>query len=88
MKSKHYNPEDVVVSVDIGTTKVCVVAGIKNEHGKLEILGLGRVPCDGVIRGVVSNIEKTVKSIREAVQIVERQIKAKISPYSTAVAPR
>lgn len=86
MKSKHYNPEDVVVSVDIGTTKVCVVAGIKNEHGKLEILGLGRVPCDGVIRGVVSNIEKTVKSIREAVQIVERQIKAKIKTVHVGIA--
>ena len=86
MKSKHYNPEDVVVSVDIGTTKVCVVAGIKNEHGKLEILGLGRVPCDGVIRGVVSNIEKTVKSIREAVQIVERQIKAKIKIVHVGIA--
>lgn len=86
MKSKHYNPEDVVVSVDIGTTKVCVVAGIKNEHGKLEILGLGRVPCDGVIRGVVSNIEKTVKSIREAVQIVERQIKARIKTVHVGIA--
>ncbi len=86
MKSKHYNPEDVVVSVDIGTTKVCVVAGIKNEHGKLEILGLGRVPCDGVIRGVVSNIEKTVKSIREAVEIVERQIKAKIKIVHVGIA--
>ena len=86
MKSKHYNPEDVVVAVDIGTTKVCVVAGIQNEHGKLEILGLGRVPCDGVIRGVVSNIEKTVKSIREAVQIVERQIKAKVKIVHVGIA--
>ncbi len=86
MKSKNYKPEDVVVAVDIGTTKVCVVAGVQNEHGKLEILGLGRVPCDGVIRGVVSNIEKTVKAIREAVQIVERQIKAKIKIVHVGIA--
>lgn len=63
---------DVVVALDIGTTKVCVMAGRKNEHGKLEILGVGNVQSEGVLRGVVSNIEKTVKAIAEATNYVRR----------------
>lgn len=62
-----------IVAVDIGTTKVCAVVGRRNEHGKLEVLGFGKVANEGVLRGVVSNIEKTVNAISEAVQIAEKQ---------------
>jgi cell division protein FtsA len=65
------NRAEIVVALDIGTTKVCAIAGRKNEHGKLEILGFGKVNSEGVLRGVVSNIEKTVKAISEAVQSAE-----------------
>ncbi len=63
---------DVVVALDIGTTKVCAIAGRRNEHGKLEILGVGKVDSEGVLRGVVSNIEKTVNAISEATAAVRR----------------
>lgn len=63
---------DVVVALDIGTTKVCAIAGRRNEHGKLEILGVSKVDSEGVLRGVVSNIEKTVKAISEAAGHVKR----------------
>ena len=66
------NKHDIVVALDIGTTKVCAIAGRRNEHGKLEILGVGKVASTGVLRGVVSNIEKTVKAISEAVAAAER----------------
>ena len=36
-------PHDVVVALDIGTTKVCCLAGRRNNHGKLEIVGIGRL---------------------------------------------
>ncbi len=65
--------QDVVVALDIGTTKVCCLAGRQDAHGKLEILGVGKVESTGVLRGVVSNIEKTMHAIREAVEICERQ---------------
>jgi cell division protein FtsA len=65
-------PKELVVALDIGTTKVCAVAGFKNKHGKLEILGYGKVTSEGVLRGVVSNIEKTVKAIRDAVEMAQR----------------
>lgn len=67
------NPhQDMVVALDIGTTKVCAIAGRKDEHGRLEILGVGKVDSEGVMRGVVSNIEKTVRAISDAIAIAER----------------
>ncbi|MEL7118450.1 MAG: cell division protein FtsA [Bacteroidota bacterium] len=63
---------EIVAALDIGTTKVCAIVGRKNEYGKLEILGVGKVQSDGVLRGVVSNIEKTVNAISEAVAIARR----------------
>lgn len=62
------NIKKVIVGLDIGTTKVCAIVGTKNEHGKIEILGMGKADSLGVIRGEVRNIDKTVKSIREAVE--------------------
>ncbi len=65
-------PKALVLALDIGTTKVCALAGYLNKHGRLEICGFGKVESEGVMRGVVSNIEKTVKAIKEAVEHAER----------------
>ncbi len=77
---------ELVVALDIGTTKVCAIAGRKNEHGKLEILGVGKVDSIGVMRGVVTNIEKTVNAISEAIQAAERASKAKFSRVHVGIA--
>lgn len=77
---------ELVVALDIGTTKVCAIAGRKNEHGKLEILGVGKVDSIGVMRGVVTNIEKTVNAISEAIQAAERASKSKFSRVHVGIA--
>ncbi len=77
---------DVVVALDIGTTKVCAIAGRKNEHGKLEIVGIGKVDSHGVSRGVVSNIEKTVKAISEAVASAEKNAGMKFNVVHVGIA--
>lgn len=59
---------EIIVGLDIGTTKIATIVGRRNEYGKIEILGSGKSPSLGVRRGVVSNIENTVKSIRMAVE--------------------
>ena len=64
---------EIIVGLDIGTTKIAAIVGHKNEHGKIEILGHGRTESIGVKRGVVSNIENTVKSIKIAVQQAEQK---------------
>ena len=64
---------EIIVGLDIGTTKSAVIVGRKNEFGKLEILGYGKTPSIGVRRGVVANIDNTVQSIKEAVAEASRQ---------------
>jgi len=65
--------QQIIVGLDIGTTKICAIVGRKNEYGKLEVLGMGKAVSDGVIRGIVTNIDKTINSIRKAVTIAEEQ---------------
>jgi cell division protein FtsA len=59
---------EIIVGLDIGTTKIAAIVGRKNEFGKIDILGYGKTPSIGVKRGVVSNIENTVQSIKDAIQ--------------------
>lgn len=59
---------EIVVGLDIGTTKICAIVGRRTEHGKIEILGMGKAESSGVMRGVVTNIEKTVLGIRGAIE--------------------
>lgn len=60
--------DKLIVGLDIGTTKICAIIGRKNEFGKLEVLGMGKAISDGVDRGIVTNIEKTVHAIQKAVE--------------------
>lgn len=60
-------PSEIIVGLDIGSTKIACIVGRKNEYGKVEILGLGRADSLGVNRGVVENIQHTINSIESAV---------------------
>ncbi|MEQ8702334.1 MAG: cell division protein FtsA [Phaeodactylibacter sp.] len=72
MSETNVNKSEIIVALDIGTTKICAIAGRRDQHGKIEVLGFGKVASEGVLRGVVSNIEKTVKAIAEAVNMAQR----------------
>lgn len=61
---------DLVVGLDIGTTKICCVVGEVFDDG-IDIIGVGTTPSLGMRKGVVVNIESTVSSIRKAVKIAE-----------------
>lgn len=60
--------EKIVVGLDIGTTKICAIVGRKNEFGKLEVLGMGKAESEGVVKGIVFNIDKTVFAIERAIR--------------------
>ncbi len=72
---KHRMPalanEGLVVGLDIGTTKVCAIIGERNENGKLEITGVGVSPSTGLRKGVVVNIESTLRSVSTAIENAE-----------------
>lgn len=83
--NKH-KESDIVVALDIGTTKVCAIAGRRNAYGRIEILGVGKVQSEGVLRGVVANIDKTVKAIQEAIDITERTAGKEFSDVYVGIA--
>ena len=78
--------KDIVVGLDIGTTKIVCMVGSKNEFGKIEILGMGKSESVGVTRGVVSNIDKTVDSIKSAVAEAEAQSGVNIRVVNVGIA--
>lgn len=77
---------EIIVGLDIGTTKIAAIVGRKNEFGKIEILGTGRAESVGVSRGVVANIEKTVASIRQAVAEAEAKSEVNIKAVHVGIA--
>lgn len=64
----------LIVGLDIGTTKIACFVGRRNEHGKIEIIAMGQAESLGVARGIVENIEKTIQSIRSAVEQTQESI--------------
>jgi cell division protein FtsA len=77
---------ELVVGLDIGTTKIAAIVGRKNEFGKVEILGIGKSESLGVSRGVVVNIEQTVASIRAAVSIAADKANVDIGEVIVGIA--
>lgn len=64
--------ERIVVGLDIGTTKVCAVVASADELDRINVLGIGISESDGLNRGVVVNIDKTVSAVQKAVYEAER----------------
>jgi len=76
----------IVVGLDIGTTKICAIVGRRNKNGKIEVLGIGKAESAGVTRGVVSNIDKTVQGIVQAVDIASAQSNVEIKVVNVGIA--
>ncbi|MFO7177391.1 MAG: cell division protein FtsA [Pseudomonadota bacterium] len=76
---------EIVVGLDLGTTKVSAVVGEVDADG-ITILGVGNVPCRGLRKGVVSNIEWTVRSIREAIDAAQTMAGVEIKTVYAGVA--
>jgi cell division protein FtsA len=79
-------PSEIVVGLDIGTTKIVAIVGRRNEFGKIEILGMGKSESFGVARGVVQNIDQTVQSIRAAVADAEAKSGVDIKVVNVGIA--
>ena len=62
---------ELIVGLDIGTTKICAVVGEPSENGGMDIVGIGTSPSTGLRKGVVVNIEQTVQSIKRALEEAE-----------------
>jgi len=76
---------EIIVGLDIGTTKICAVVGELNGD-TVEVLGMGSHPSEGLRKGVVVNIETTVGSIKKAVEEAELMSGVEITTVSTGIA--
>lgn len=77
--------ENLIVGLDIGTTKVCAIVGEVSDDG-IDIVGIGTSSSKGLRRGVVVNIESTVSSIRKAVEEAELMAGCEIAEIYTGIA--
>ena len=84
--NQNVNEGEYMVGLDIGTTKISVMIGKKNQYGKLEILGTGRSVSNGVARGIVANIDKTVDSIKEAIKEANKKSGIEIGEVFVGIA--
>lgn len=75
----------IVVGLDIGTTKIACFVGTQNEHGKIEIISMGKSESLGVVRGDVRNIDRTVESIMAAVQEAQSRVPGQLNIRSVYV---
>lgn len=76
---------DIIVGLDIGTTKMCAVVG-EVKPDAIEIIGIGSHPSEGLRKGVVINIEKTVESIKQAIEEAETMAGCEISSVYAGIA--
>ncbi|MBU0944354.1 MAG: cell division protein FtsA [Proteobacteria bacterium] len=82
---QHRGPGDLVVGLDIGTTKICCVVGEVFDDA-VDIVGFGTAPSMGLKKGVVVNIESTVKSIKQAVAQAEESAGCELSTVYVGIA--
>ncbi len=76
--------ENIVVGLDIGTTKICAIVGEVTPDG-IDVIGIGTSPSKGLRKGVVINIASTVESIREAVDEAELMAGCEVSTVYTGI---
>lgn len=62
---------EYIVSIDIGTSKICTMIGKVNKYSQLDIIGRGMAPCSGLKKGIIVDIESTAASIRDAIEEAE-----------------
>lgn len=78
--------KDTIVSLDIGTTKMCVIVSRKGTDGQLDVLGIGTAPSRGLNRGVINNVPEAVESIRKAIKEAEINSGMKITKAIVGIA--
>lgn len=83
VKSQH---TDIIVALDVGTSKIAAVVAEVNDDGQYEVIGLGSSASQGMKKGVVVNIESTVNAIQRALEEAELMADRKIKEVWTGIA--
>ena len=78
--------KNLIVGLDIGTSKIVTVVAEVLEDGRMEVIGLGQADCEGLKKGVVVNIDTTVQSIQKSLEDAELMADCKIGAVWTGIA--
>jgi cell division protein FtsA len=78
--------DDILVGLDIGTTKICCIIAVPDNLGGIEIIGVGNSKSLGMTRGMVVNMELTIGAIREAVDEASRMAGCKVEDVYLGIA--
>jgi cell division protein FtsA len=78
--------KNIIAGLDLGTTKVCAVIAEKTDDNKLNVLGFGVAPSEGLHKGLVANISKTAEAIKEAISIASNRAGLEIKVVNVGVA--
>ncbi len=76
----------ILAGLDIGTTKICLIVAEVDDTNQVNVVGVGTVPSEGLRRGIVINLEKTVHSISRAVEKAERMAGVEIKSVYAGIA--
>jgi cell division protein FtsA len=77
---------EILVGLDIGTTKICAIVGEITAEGAIDVIGIGTHPSKGLRKGVVVNIDATVASIKRAIEEAEHMGGCEITTVYTGIA--
>ena len=77
---------DIIVGLDMGTTKICAIVGRIADSGDIEVIGIGSSPSTGLRKGVVVNIDQTVGAVRRALDEAETMAGCQIDTVYTGIA--
>ena len=86
-KGKHTETDnELLVGLDVGTTKICAIVARPKDENNVDIIGIGMAPSNGLHRGIVVNPNKTVESIKKALDEAELNSGAEISSVLVGIA--
>ena len=80
------NEKNIIVGLDVGTTKVCTIVGLQHPNSEVEIIGIGTHPSYGLKKGSVVNIDKTVRSIQSSLEEARLMAGVNISSATIGIA--
>jgi cell division protein FtsA len=85
MADSMFTDHEVIAGLDLGSTKVTVIVAEQNDDG-VDIIGIGSVPCAGLKKGIVVNIDATVRAIKAAIEQAETMSGVKINTVYAGIA--
>ena len=86
LKKHKGNDSEIIVGLDVGTTKICVIVARQTDTNKVDIIGIGKAPSVGLHRGIVVNPSKTIESIKAAIADAELNSGVDIKSVSVGIA--